>query len=158
MSWPYHITTCPTKTIYMSSNLLLQVLRGCYGLLERTVLTYHTKTTMVIYQVCYFNLLQGPAPASHLYAKLVACLSVEPVSCTWTCMVGLGHCIPKYHRIKIRCWWRASHTGLCNQITKSLLCPQHTQYNGKLYRCTTSAKIWRYKCKKIVDIGFCNLK
>ena len=51
------------------------------------------KTTMVIYQVCYFNLQQGPAavkfiqlklekqtPASHLYAKLVACLSVEPVS------------------------------------------------------------------------------
>ena len=25
----------------------------------------------------------------------------------------------------------------CNQITKSLLCPQHTQYNGKLYRCTS---------------------
>ena len=24
-----------------------------------------------------------------------------------------------------------------NQITKSLLCPQHTQYNGKLYRCTS---------------------
>ena len=23
----------------------------------------------------------------------------------------------------------------CNQIAKSLLCPQHTQYNGKLYRC-----------------------
>ena len=30
----------------------------------------------------------------------------------------------------------------CNKITKSLLCPQHTQYNGKLYRCTSSAKIW----------------
>ena len=34
-----------------------------------------------------------------------------------------------------------------NQITKSLLCPQHTQYNGRLYRCTSSAKRWRYKCK-----------
>ena len=41
----------------------------------------------------------------------------------------------------------------CNQITKSLLCPQHTQYNGELYRRRdgdTSA-IW------MVDIGFCNL-
>ena len=27
-------------------------------------------------------------------------------------------------------------------ITKSLLCPQHTQYNGKLYRCTSSTKRW----------------
>ena len=34
----------------------------------------------------------------------------------------------------------------CNQVTKSLLCPQHTQYNGKLYRCTSSAKWWWYKC------------
>ena len=29
---------------------------------------------------------------------------------------------------------------------KSLLCPQHTQYNGKLYRCTSSARRWWYKC------------
>ena len=35
---------------------LLQVLRGCYRLLAWTVHTYGTKTTTVIYQVCYFNL------------------------------------------------------------------------------------------------------
>lgn len=46
----------------------------------------------------------------------------------------------------------------CNQITKSLLCPQHTQYNGKLYGAlvrqgdSDTSAIW------IVDIGFCNLK
>ena len=69
----------------------------------------HIKTTMVFRQVYCFNLLQGPAtvkfdstkvgeqtPASHLYAKLVACLSVEPVSCAWTCKVGPGRFIPQY--------------------------------------------------------------
>ena len=30
----------------------------------------------------------------------------------------------------------------CNQIIKGLLCPQPTKYNGKLYRCTSSAKRW----------------
>ena len=45
----------------MSSTLLLQVLRGSYGFLARAVLTYDTKNTTVIYQVCYFNLQQGPA-------------------------------------------------------------------------------------------------
>ena len=46
----------------------------------------------------------------------------------------------------------------CNQITKSLLCPQHTQYNGKLYsalvrrRDSDTSGIW------MVDIGFCNMK
>ena len=50
MSWPYHITTCPAKTSYTSSTLLLQVLRGCYGLLARTVLTYG-KTTTIVRQV-----------------------------------------------------------------------------------------------------------
>ena len=40
---------------------LLQVLRGCYGVLAKTILTYGTKTTTVIYQVCCFNLQQGPA-------------------------------------------------------------------------------------------------
>ena len=40
MSWPYHITACPAKTSSTSSTLLLQVLRGCYGLLARTILTY----------------------------------------------------------------------------------------------------------------------
>ena len=58
---PYHIQTCPAKTSYTSSTLLLQVLRGCYGLLTSTVLTYGSKTTTVIYQVCCFNLQQGPA-------------------------------------------------------------------------------------------------
>ena len=51
------------------------------------------KTTMIFHQVCCFNLQQGPSvvnsiqlklekqtPANHLYAKQVACLSVEPVS------------------------------------------------------------------------------
>ena len=51
------------------------------------------KTTMIFRQVCCFNLQQGPGvvtldstkvgeidTARHLYAKLVACLSVEPVS------------------------------------------------------------------------------
>ena len=64
----------------------LQNLRGCYGLLEWTIHTYDTKTTTVIYQVCCFNLhkdrpqskliqlkLEKQTPASHLYAKLVAC-------------------------------------------------------------------------------------
>src|SRR5215216_3679517 len=80
--------------------------------------SYLRKATTVIYQVCCFNLLQGPAivkfdstkvgktdTASHLYAKQVACLSVEPVSCTWTCMVGLGCFILQYRRIKIRRRW-----------------------------------------------------
>ena len=59
------------------------------------------KTTTIFRQVCCFNLQQGPAvvkfdstkvgkqtPASHLYAKQVACISVEPVSCTWACKAG----------------------------------------------------------------------
>ena len=40
----------------------------------------------------------------------------------------------------------------CNQITKSLLCPQHTQYNGKLYRCTSSAKNGDTSAIWMVDI------
>ena len=76
------------------------------------------KTTMVIYQVCCFNLhkdwsqsnsiqlkMEKHILASHLYAKLVACLSVEPVSRTWSCKVGLGRFIQQYRRIKIRHWW-----------------------------------------------------
>ena len=46
----------------------------------------------------------------------------------------------------------------CNQITKSLLCPQHTQYNGKLYRCTSSARDGDTSGIWIVDKGICNLK
>ena len=116
MSWPYHITTCPAKISWTSSTLLLQVLRGCYGLLPWTVHTYGTKTTTVIYQVCYFNLhkdrpqsnliqlkLEKQTPTSHLYAKLVACLSVESVS--WTHKVGPGRFIQKYCWIKIRHRW-----------------------------------------------------
>ena len=88
------------------------------------------KTTTVIYQVCCFNLQQGPAvvkfdstkvgkqtPASHLYAKQVACLSVEQVSWTWSCKVGPGRLIQQYRRIKVRrCWyavWLLSPTTLC---------------------------------------------
>ena len=97
---------------------LLQVLRGCYGLLAWTVHTYGTKTTRGIYRVCCFNLhkdrpqsnsiqlkLKKQTPASHLYAKLVACLSVEPVSWTRSCKVGPGHFIQQYRQIKIRHWW-----------------------------------------------------
>ena len=45
----------------------------------------------------------------------------------------------------------------CNQIAKSLLCPQHTQYNGSTgalvrRRDGDTSAIW------IVDKGFCNLK
>src|SRR3954469_6171116 len=29
----------------------------------------------------------------------------------------------------------------CNQDTRSLLCPQHTQYTCQMYRCTSLAKI-----------------
>ena len=36
--------------------------------------------------------LEKQTPASHLYAKLVTCLSVEPVSWTWSCKVGPGRC------------------------------------------------------------------
>ena len=43
-----------------------------------------------------------------------------------------------------------------NQITKSLLCPQHTQYNAKLYRCTSSANGCDTSVVMIVDIDFCN--
>ena len=45
----------------------------------------------------------------------------------------------------------------CNQIIKSLLCPQHTQYNGKLLgalvrrRDGDTSGIW------IVDMSICNL-
>ena len=46
----------------------------------------------------------------------------------------------------------------CNQIAKSLLCPQHTQYNGKLYRCTSSARDGDISAIWMVDIGFCKLK
>ena len=67
------------------------------------------KTTMVIYQVCCFNSIQlkleKQTPANLLYAKLVACPSVEPVSWTWSCNVGPGRFIQQYRRIKIRHWW-----------------------------------------------------
>ena len=42
----------------------------------------------------------------------------------------------------------------CNQITKSLLCPQHTQYNGKLYRCTSQRRDGDTSVIWIVDKGF----
>ena len=49
-SWPYHITTCPAKTSKTSSTLLLQILRGCYGLSKnRSYL--RIKTTMIVRQV-----------------------------------------------------------------------------------------------------------
>ena len=50
MSCPYHITTCPAKTSYMSSTLLLQVLRGCYGL-SKNRSSLRIKTTTIVCQV-----------------------------------------------------------------------------------------------------------
>ena len=93
---------------------LLQVLRGCYGLLPRTVLTYGTKPQQwfIKFVVLTFNKdrpqsnliqlkLEKQTPASHLYAKLVACLSVEPISRKSMCKVGPGRFIPQYCRNKI---------------------------------------------------------
>ena len=44
----------------------------------------------------------------------------------------------------------------CNQIAKSLLCPQHTQYNGKLYRSLVWRRDGDTSVVMIVDIDFCN--
>ena len=37
-----------------------------------------------------------------MFMQQVACLSMEPVSCTWTCKVGPSRFIPQYCRIKKR--------------------------------------------------------
>ena len=90
-----HITSQYTlqKQVRRPLVCCLQVLRGCYGLLARTVPTYASKPQrwFIKFVVLTFNKdrpqsnsiqlkLEKQTPASHLYAKLVACLSVEPVS------------------------------------------------------------------------------
>ena len=86
MSWPYHITAYPAKTSYTSSTLLLQVWRGCYGFLARTVLTYGKTTTTVNYQVCCFNLLQGPAVVKFDSTKVRETDTRQPPLCKTSCM------------------------------------------------------------------------
>ena len=45
----------------------------------------------------------------------------------------------------------------CNQITKSLLCPQHTKYNGNLYiGALLRRRDGDTSVVMIVDIDFCN--
>ena len=44
-----------------------------------------------------------------------------------------------------------------NQITKSLLCPQHTQYNRKLLGALVRRRDGDTSAIWMVDIGFCNL-
>ena len=44
----------------------------------------------------------------------------------------------------------------CNQITKSLLCPQYTKYNGKLYSALVRRRDGDKSVLIIVDIDFCN--
>ena len=85
MYWPYHITTCPAKTSSTSSPLLLQVLHGCYKHLARTILTY-AKTTMVIYEVCCFNLLQGPATVKFDSTKVGETDTRQPPLCKTSCI------------------------------------------------------------------------
>ena len=58
---------------------------GCYELLARTVLTY-AKTTMVIHQVCYFNLLQGPAVVKFDSTKVGETDTRQPPLCKTSCM------------------------------------------------------------------------
>ena len=116
MSWPYHITTCPAKkldVLYLVAASFTWLLRA--SSMNRTYLRH--KNHNGDYQVWCFNLhkdqpqsnsiqlkLKKQTPASHLYAKLVACLSVELVSWTRPCKFGPGRFIQQYRRIKIRHW------------------------------------------------------
>ena len=72
------------------------------------------KTTMIFRQVCCFNLQQVPPVVKLDSTKfgetdtrqppMCKSTSVEPVSWTRSCNVGLGHFIKQYHRIKVRHW------------------------------------------------------
>ena len=61
-------------------------LRGCYGLLARTVLTYGTKTTTVIYQVSCFNLHKDPAAVKFDSTKVGEIHTRQPPLCKTSCM------------------------------------------------------------------------
>ena len=125
-TWSSHTITYITSCLdHITSQHALQkqvrrplVLRGYYGFLVRTVITYASKPQrwFIKFVVLTFNKdrpqsnsiqlkLEKQTPVNHLYAKLLACLSVEPVSWTWSCKVGPGCFIQQYRRIKIRQWW-----------------------------------------------------
>ena len=69
------------------------------------------KTTTIFRQVCCFNLQQGPVVVKVDSTKvgetdtrqppMCKSTSVEPVSWTWSCNVGLGRFIQQYRRIKV---------------------------------------------------------
>ena len=65
---------------------LLQILHGCYGLLAWPVHTYGTKTTTMIYQVCCFNLQQGPAAVKFDSTKVGETDTRQPPLCKTSCM------------------------------------------------------------------------
>ena len=46
----------------------------------------------------------------------------------------------------------------CNQITKSLLCPQHTQYNGNCIGALVQRRDGDTSAIWMVDMSICNLK
>ena len=65
----------------MSYTLLLQVLRGCYGLLARTVLTYGTKNNNGDLSSLLFNLQQGPAAVKFDSTKVRETDTHQPPLC-----------------------------------------------------------------------------
>ena len=83
----------PCKNTLDVLYLLLQVLHDCYGLLARTILIYSTKTTTVIYQVCYFNVQQDPTVVKFDSTKAGETDTREPPLCKTSCMSigGTGH-------------------------------------------------------------------
>ena len=105
-----HHIAYPAKTSQTSSNCCLHVLRGCYGFLARTFLTYAWTTTW--YANCYLPFIRtlfiesdptkvGETDTRQPPYATSACLSVEPVSRKSTCKVGPGRFIPQYRRNKI---------------------------------------------------------
>src|SRR4051812_22888828 len=79
----------------------------------------HIKTTTVIYQVCCFNLQQGPTTVKFDSTKVGETYTRQPCLCktnymsvggtglmnAWSCKVGPGRFIQQYRRIKRRHWW-----------------------------------------------------
>ena len=109
----HHNMPCKNKldVLYF---VVLQVLRGCYRLSKnRSYLRINTTT--IFRQVCCLNLQQGPAIVKLDSTKvgetdtrqppMCKSTSVEPVSWTRSCNVGLGRFIQQYRRIKVKCWW-----------------------------------------------------
>ena len=62
----------------------------------------------------------------------------------------------------INLWEAQDEDGLSQTTlqpnTRNLLCPQHTQYNGKLYGALVQRRDGDTSVVWIVDIGFCNMK